>query len=68
VINKSTVSDKEKRRGRKGYWVVLIDRLLVYSILLEYIGVFSNISNTRDNRLLFNGEESLFTNCIEINI
>jgi len=28
VINKSTVSDKEKRRGRKGYWIVLIDRVL----------------------------------------
>ena len=35
----TSVSDKEKRRGRKGYWVVLIDRLLVY---LALVGIFSN--------------------------
>lgn len=39
VINKSIVPKQPNKRGRKGYGVVLITRLLVYSLL---VGIFSN--------------------------
>lgn len=40
VINKTIVpKQSKKRRGRKGYEIVLIARLLVYSVL---VGIFSN--------------------------
>lgn len=39
VINKTIVPKQPKRRGRKGYGLVLIVRLLVYSVL---VGIFSN--------------------------
>jgi len=39
VINKSIVPKQPKRRGRKGYGIVLRVRLLVYSVL---VGIFSN--------------------------
>lgn len=39
VINKSVLPKQPKKRGKKGYGVVLITRLLVYSLL---VGIFSN--------------------------
>jgi len=39
VINKAIVPKQPKWRGRKGYGLVLIIRLLVYSVL---VGIFSN--------------------------
>ena len=39
VINKATIPKQPNQRGREGYGVVLIVKLLVYSVL---IGIFSN--------------------------